>query len=129
MKRSLRPIAVLAIASMMMTACQKESFNENMQTSNRVQYTVSGSTQSVTLSDDESWDLFLEHLFALAKEGETVVIWGSSSSEAKYKETVTFTTTSEGEAKNWTAQMLAQGYTVSINYDEQTGVYTCIAQR
>lgn len=129
MKKILRTIAILAVAALVTTGCQKESFEEIPQNANTMQYTVSGDAYSIVLSGNESWNMFLDRMFALAKEGETVVIWGNTTSATKYKETVTFTTTSEAEAKAWTTNMLLQGYTVDISYDEGTGVYTCIARR
>lgn len=129
MRKIFRPIAILALAALVTTSCSKESIEEGMQTANTVQYTVSGEEYSIALPNDESWNMFLDRMFALAKEGETVVIWGNSTSAVKYKETVTFTTTSEAEAKSWTTNMLLQGYTVDISYDEGTGVYTCVARR
>ena len=102
---------------------------DNAPMGSQLQYVVAGTSHTAILTNDVDWSLFMDNVFAMAKEGYTVEIQGNSNSDMKYKETVTFTTTSEGEAKNWTTNMLLQGYDVSISYDDSTGVYTCIAQR
>lgn len=68
-------------------------------------------------------------MVALVKEGYVVEIQGGSSITMKYKETVTFTTTSESEVKIWVNNMVSQGYDVTVSYDANTGIFTCIARR
>lgn len=134
MKKIFRTAAFLAAMALATTSCQKENDDlmtivGNSQFGSQVHYTVAGSTHRVILSDDEAWNLFLDSLFAMVKDGYTAEISGSQRSSLKYKETIIFTTTSETEAKNWTSNMVAQGYAVSISFDETTGVYTCIARK
>ena len=45
------------------------------------------------------------------------------------KETVTFTTGNKNEAIDWTNTMLGLGYEVTMYYDEETGLYVCIAYK
>ena len=43
------------------------------------------------------------------------------------KEVITFETPEQDEAKKWSAQKIAEGYQVTILFDEDSGIYTCIA--
>lgn len=67
----------------------------------------------------------------MAKEGHKVSCYDESKREQTYgaKEKVTFTTTSEAEAKEWMKKMIKDGYIVIISKDEKTGMYTCTATR
>lgn len=134
MKKIFRTVAFFVAMALVSTGCQKEnddlmSIMGDSQFANQVQYTVAGATHRVVLSDNDAWNLFMDSLFAMVKDGYTAEISGGQRTSLKYKETVVFTTTSETEAKNWTSNMLAQGYAVSISYDETTGVFTCIARK
>ena len=132
MKKIIRTAAFLTFLAVAATSCQKDNTMlnaESTQPGSQVQYVVEGATHTVFLTNDEEWSLFLDNVFAMARNGYTVEIKGNSNSAMKYKETITYTTTIEGEAKDWTTYMLLQGYDVSISYDDTTGVYTCIAQR
>lgn len=134
MKKIISTTAMLAFMALAATSCQKEnidsSFNdENVQSINQMYYSIDGMTWPFTLLNDDDWDLFLNNMFALAKEGYTVTIRGNKESSHSEKKTVTFTTTSEDEAKTWVKDMLGQGYSVSMDYDKTTGIYTCIATK
>ena len=49
------------------------------------------------------------------------------SSGKQTREQVTFTTTSKEKALKWCAEREAEGYTVRMEYNEETGIYTCTA--
>lgn len=129
MKKIFRTTTFVAFMAMAATGCQKDNALLDAE-SNRycapIHYLVDGTPHTASLSDIESRDILWNHLFGLVKEGYTVEIHAGNSISSKEKKTVTFTTTSEQEAKSWTKDMVAQGYTVSITLKE--GVYTCIAQ-
>lgn len=130
MKKFFRTTAFLAALALMSTGCQKETDNLlPSQDCKQVQYTVAGASHRITLSNSEDWSLFLDNMVALVKEGYVVEIQGGSSITMKYKETVTFTTTSESEVKIWVNNMVSQGYDVTVSYDANTGIFTCIARR
>jgi len=68
-------------------------------------------------------------MLALAEEGHTVsfrneetALRGDSS-----KDVVTYTTTSHDDAYKWADKMSNEGYTVTIRFDNETGIYTCNA--
>ena len=112
------------------TGCNKENIADSavVTSESTVYYNASGSYGSENLSDNDAWDAFLDRMFALAREGYEVTISGSSQpSLGATKEVVTYTTTSESDAKHWAKEKTQQGYTVSISYDNRTGVYTCTA--
>ena len=70
-------------------------------------------------------------MFALAENGYTVQFWGNDRRQScdAAKEVITFSTYSQEEAKKWAAQKREEGYAVTIQFDQQSGKYTCIAVR
>lgn len=134
MKKVFRTTAMLAFMTLAATSCQKDNIdscftNENLLSNNQMYYSTDGTSQSIMLLNDDDWNTFLNNMFALVKEGYTVTIWGNKGPSQVEKKTVTFTTTSEDEAQAWVKDMLCQGYSVSMDYDKTTGIYTCIATK
>lgn len=134
MKKVIRPLAFFIMLSIAVTGCQKENetllpYNVAVQQAGvSVSYTYGSDTWSATLNDNGDWYNFLDRMFALAMEGYTVVITPSASAvTTDTKETVVFTTTDKAEAEAWTKSMVMDGYSVSIQYDDKTGAYTCTA--
>ena len=129
MKKVIKTVALLGMLSLAATGCMKENVANPVATTTgyELAYTTGSYYGHENLNSDEEWSLFLDRMFALAKEGYEVTIIGNNSSVSSAKEVVTYTTTSEEDAKNWTKNMVQQGYDVSISYDDRTGVYTCIA--
>lgn len=129
MKKTLRTAALLGLLSLAATGCMKENVANPVAITNG--YEIAYSTGSYyghdNLNSDEEWDLFLDRMLALAKEGYEVTIFGNTSSTSSAKEVVTYTTTSEEDAKNWAKDMIQQGYEVHISYDDRTGLFTCTA--
>ncbi len=134
MKKIVRPISFLAFLAMAATSCQKDNndilFNAGEKLDGfQMQYKVSEISRIVKLSNDNDWDLFMDDILALVRNGYTVEITGTSPSAIKYKETIIFTTTNANEVKIWVNNMVSQGYAVTVSYDENTGVFTCIARK
>lgn len=127
---------VLAIALCLVTgACHKESYDkqqigqEETVTVRNICYTVDGMTFHATLNGEGEWNLFMDNLLLMARQGHRVTFYNEdySNGVALSKEKVTFTTTNGDEAHDWCSMMERQGYIVTIEYDEETGTYTCIA--
>ena len=68
-------------------------------------------------------------MFALAESGHRVGfrLENASSQVAFTKDVVTYTTTNHDDAYKWAEIMGGKGYSVTIEYDPRTGVYTCTA--
>ena len=65
---------------------------------------------------------------ALAREGyEVTLVQKDQANTCPSKENVVFTTQDPDVAADWTDKMYKKGYTVTITYDDETGIYTCIA--
>lgn len=66
---------------------------------------------------------------ALAREGYNVEVFDNnySPSASPTKEVVTYTTSSDTAATEWTATKMSQGYTVQITYNQSDNTYTCRA--
>ena len=134
MKKVFRKAVYLSFLAMAMTGCQKESNvallgNEIHQPIGQMQYTMDDVTHTLPIFDYKDMNQLIDNMFALAKDGYTVEIQNNSRVSVKYDEVITFKTTSEEEAKAWTTNMLFLGYDVTVSYDEDSGVYTCIARK
>lgn len=130
MKRKIRTCAMMAILSLSMAGCQKDNlmFDKTDVNSNiPMRYSVSGTVYTTFLSDESELDSFIDRVFAIVNDGYTVTIIGNGQRGIKEKKEITFTTTIESEAKAWAASMTLLGYSVQVNYNKSTGVYTCIA--
>lgn len=135
MRKTITTIALIAVLGTMAASCQKESpinqasiVSESC-TTYTVQYTIDGVSHTVTLIGEDTWHDFLNRMFALAEEGHVVSFRNveSSPTAISAKETIKHTTTSKEEAYAWGESMGKSGYLVTIEYDKETGVYTCYA--
>lgn len=135
MKRTIITIALFAVLGTLAVSCQKENIlgqnavvaeNGTMYT---VSYTVDGVTHKITLVGEDAWHDFLHHMIALAEEGHRVSFRNeeAASNAAPTKETVTYTTTNHDDAYKWAEKKINEGYSVTIEYDDRTGIYTCTA--
>lgn len=134
MNKTIRTVAVFAVLSMMAVSCQKEQIYDPqiavVQTNAMytIHYTVDGVSYTTIINDETSWHQFLLRMVALAREGHSVSFRDSSQTGVSVtKEVVTYTTTSEDDAVEWASKMIADGYSVDIQYDRKTGIYTCTA--
>lgn len=135
MSKRTRTVALFIVLSMTAISCQKDNFNDvignqtEVTMSRSVSYMVDGTLYHATLHSDAEWTVFLQRMFAIAREGHSVVFakGNTITTMSNTKEVVTFTTTNEEEANHWAEQMTENGYSVTISYDKKTGEYTCIA--
>jgi len=135
MYKTITTIALFAVLGTMAVSCQKENLvNENFVVAENVtvytvSYTVDGVTHQLTLIGEEAWQDFLHHMLALAEEGHQVTFRNeeAASRAVPTKETVTYTTTNQDDAFYWSEKMVNEGYVVTIKFDKESGVYTCIA--
>jgi hypothetical protein len=132
MKRIIRTTACVALLTMTTVSCQKDGmYQQNTNESlcgTTLYYAVDGVSHETSFYDNNGWDMIMNNLFALARQGYTIVIHTNTNNiPIKDKETITFTTTSESEAKEWANEMVTLGYTVTITF--KSGVYTCIAEK
>ena len=135
MKRTLKTVALLTVLSMAAVGCQKETIEvpqagiEESGTVYTVCYAINGVTHTETRIGEQAWADFLQRMLALAEEGYRVTM-SSGFGTAQYsdtKEVVTYTTKDKKAAYAWLEQMVADGYTVTVTFNPQTGEYTCIA--
>ena len=134
MKTNFKKVALLAVLSLAAVSCEKETFIDPVVVTGEesviktVVYTIDGETRLMTFLDESSWNAFLDWLFTLAEEGHTVSFrLGNAMQRSAAKETVTFTTTNKEEAYGWANDMALNGYQVTVQYDEESGKYTCTA--
>lgn len=129
-----KKVALFLVLSLAAVSCEKETFRdstvfmEETVASRTVVYSIDGVTRQMTVLGESSWNSFLDWMFALAEEGHVVSFrLGDSSQNVSSKETVTFTTTNKNEAFAWADAMVESGYSVTVQYDDKTGIYTCTA--
>ena len=130
-KINLKLIAALALPCIAFTGCTKENNEPTavVVTSQSAIYVVDGEWLYANPQNEVEWSDFVSHLIALAEEGHSVQFWRNESQlrDNSSKVIVTFTTTNSDEAKKWATEKIDEGYTISITYDHQTGIYTCVA--
>ena len=92
---------------------------------------MNGTAYRQVIHTDEDLDALMFTLFALVREGYTVRMMDENNtfSETSVKVTETYTTKIEKDAKTWAKEKMMDGYVVTITYNEQTGIYTCIATK
>ena len=132
MKKQIKMMALLVVLGLTAASCTKENAMDgigDVATSYSAIYIVEGQHYYANPQTEEEWSLFLDRMFALAEEGYTVQFMRNGVQTSSTKEKVTYTTTSLSDAKAWCRQKVEDGYDVTMTYDQQTGVYTCIAVR
>ena len=137
MKKQLKTMALFAVLSLMAVGCQKETIaepNTGMQQTMSVRtvtYSIDGVTQQIVIRGDEAWMDFLKQLTALARQGHRIQFRceESRATTSTAKEVVTYTTSKEEDAIAWCNNMVHNGYSVSMEYDEVNGKYICTARK
>ncbi|MBP5542106.1 MAG: hypothetical protein J6X88_10735 [Bacteroidales bacterium] len=136
MKKKTILVASLAVLGLMATGCQKEQMLVPQSTIAEnaaiytVNYSVDGESNAVILHNDDELAVLLQQLNALVRQGHRVVVsQNGTTNTASAKEVVTFTTYSEEEMLAWEIARIKEGYTVTVVYDEKTGIYTGTAIR
>ena len=135
MKVKYLPVALLAIIGLTATSCQKEIITDSQSINNvvgEVRYmtcTINGVTTIETIVGDEAWADFLHRMTVLAGNGYVVSFCntGKVTGISDNKKVVTYTTDNQEDAEKWAGRMADEGYNVTIIFDEETGIYTCIA--
>ena len=137
MNKIFRPVAILAVLALLSTGCSKEGqeLEMNARTTAEamnvymIRYTVDGVQHHVKLHGEAEHAAFIYNMLTLAEQGHSVSFCDETkvSQQSYAKETVTFTTSNKIEAYNWAFEMEQNGYTVSVSYNPDTNVFTCIA--
>ena len=131
-KQRTKLIAVLVLLGLAAAGCTKEDVVDNtyvvVTVSQSASYTIDGIQYYANPRNDDEWSAFLDRMVALAEEGHVVQFWRNDIQRGNAtKEVITFTTTDGALAKKWAKEKQEEGYIVTINYNQQTGEYTCIA--
>lgn len=139
MKKHVISVALLAVLATMAVSCQKENVTDfasetivsQTGTVYTVQYAVNGVLHTITISNDDEWDAFMQTVFALSREGYRVSIMDGNRQFNVFspKETVVYTTTKETDATTWSKKKVSEGYQVTVVFNKETGEYICIATR
>lgn len=135
MSKVIKTLAVFMLLGTLAVSCQKENMVEPNATEvqactvRTVSYTIDGVEHLTVLHGDEEWDAFLSWMLALSKEGRQVSFRNpnASNTTAQAKEVITYTTTSEEDAKRWTNKMFDEGYSVTYYFDDDLKAWVCIA--
>ena len=135
MRKTFTTIALFAVLGTLAVSCQKENIIDEtsiVAENNKVYtvcYTVDGVTHQITLIGDDAWHDFMNRMFALAEEGHEVSFRNeeTASRVVSTKDVVTYSTKDRDKAFAWADAMVEEGYTVTVRFDENTGIYTCYA--
>ena len=136
-KTTVKVLAMATILGLTTASCQKENIYEPVANGQEVtkvcmmSYCVDGKWYQSPVNSEEAYSEFVARMAALAREGHRVNFreGGRFLQSAASKEKVTYTTTSEADAIKWCIKMAHDGYEVTIEFDEGTGVYTCTATK
>ena len=136
MKKRIITVALLATIGMVAVSCHKEEniLANTMAIENNAKYSITYLIDGVpttfnTDNDDDVYSL-MSQLMDIAASGRFVRVYNqNTTSTIATKETVTYVTTDKTLATTWSAEMVLQGYQVSISYNQRTGEYTCTATR
>lgn len=128
-------ITLIVLMGMLATGCTKDTFVEANTSATEVSgtynltYSINGTVHNVSFRTEGEYKAFLQYLMRLARENGEVRLTsrGSFTGLTLTKEKLTFTTKSIEEASAWAAEKLELGYDVTVEYNEETGIYTCIA--
>lgn len=134
-KTTVKVLAVVAALGLTAAGCQKENVYETVDCGQEVtkvckmSYCIDGEWHECSVNGDAAYREFIARMVALAKEGHKVSFreGGKALRQSASKKTVVYTTTSQTDADKWCIKMANQGYEVTVEYDETTGIYTCTA--
>jgi len=135
MKKTTTTLALLAVLSLANTSCQKEDLRntatrettEQAYAENCIVYSIDGQKYTASFRTPEEKEAFFLQLMAIARQGHVVNIRPTQRTQSQAKEKVTYETDNPKDAAKWCMKMEDLGYEVSVTFDENTGVYTCIA--
>ena len=121
----MKTIKLFALLATVLTlaACDKDK--EETRHERDIVYTVAEqTTTTVHLTTEAEWDALLDQFCDYAEGGSSVTFRNANrTSKSATKEAVTYSTTDREEMKRWMAQMEADGKTVTVTYDSQTGTW------
>ena len=135
MKKTVITATLIALLGAFAVSCQKEA--EPVPSSvcslseYNVLYRIDNVVHHANIQSPEEWHAFLTNMLAFARQGHSVSVQRTSTSSQTLptKDVVTFETTNGDEAIEWAYMMTELGYDVSIEFDEETGLYTLIAKK
>ena len=118
--KTIKLFALLA-AVLTLAACEKEGNRHERD----IVYTVAEqTTTTVHLTTEAEWDALLDQFCDYAEDGSSVTFRNANrTTKSTTKEAVTYSTNNRDEMKRWMAQMEAEGKTVTVTYDSQTGTW------
>lgn len=136
MRKQIISVALLAVLSLAPAGCQKEqtdSLIPGMEEANAtysVCYYIDGVMFRESFQSETEYIFFFQRMAALAAEGKKVTFYDEdarANNPSQSKEVVTYTTTDADDAAEWAMKKAKEGYSVTITFDDKTGIFTCIA--
>ena len=120
MKTAFKLFILMAVV-LSFAACEKEGNRHERD----IVYTVAEqTTTTVHLTTEAEWDALLDQFCDYAEGGSSVTFRNANrTTKSTTKEAVTYSTNNRDEMKRWMAQMEAEGKTVTVTYDSQTGTW------
>ncbi len=139
MKKYVKILALTTIFGTLATGCQKETnilpdrqpTIEQTTTTHTIRYIINGQEHLIVLHGREEYSVFVYRMLDLAEQGQNVTFGDEQRVQVinESKESVTYTTKDKNDANNWCLMMALDGYSITIRYDESTGIYTCTAYK
>lgn len=125
----------IALLGALISGCKKEEFTDNSQphlkkdyTVYRIHYTIDSEERHTTVIGEEALDGFISDMMDKARDGHRVSFRDEAFPKPEaYNTPLTFTTADQKKAYSWAEARMKEGYAVSVSYDKETLIYTCIA--
>ncbi len=98
---------------------------------NTLTYWINGVEYQMEFSSLEEMQNYISYLLELTRQGYVITIKGSDnpSMAPAQNDKLTFETKDEVEMEEWAFKMRNKGYTVKVQFDEGTGLYTGTATK
>lgn len=137
MKITPQLLLVATAISCMAVSCQKEapleatSFNSEISSAYIVRCTINGVNHQEHACGKAQLAVVVSRLMGLAEccNQVTFQLEEPSANATMTKDVVKHTTKDKENALDWCTEMALKGYRVTIQFDEESGEYTCIAQK
>lgn len=135
MRSTIKIFILITLLGTLAAGCSKDEFTDLTEphttrdyTVYRIHYTIDSVDMHTTLVGEMALGGFLTRMMETAKSGRPVSFRDEAYPKPEAMHTpLTFTTADQKKAYDWAEKRMKEGYAVSVSYDKETQIYTCIA--
>ena len=135
MRSTIKIFILITLLGTLAAGCKKYEFTDLTEphttrdyTVYRIHYTIDSEERHTTVIGEEALDGFISDMMDKARDGHRVSFRDEAFPKPEaYNTPLTFTTADQKKAYSWAEARMKEGYAVSVSYDKETLIYTCIA--